>query len=41
LPNFKGRACKLAFPKLLRSNFASYFTKCQIFEPKHSVKVDF
>jgi len=30
LPNFKGRACKLDFPALHKSNFAVYFTERQI-----------
>jgi len=41
LPNFKGRACKLDFPALHESNFAAYFTGCQLFGPEKSVKVDF
>jgi len=41
LPNFKGRACNLDFPALHESNFAAYFTGCQLFGPEKSVKVDF
>jgi len=40
LPNFKGRACKLDFPALHKSNFAAYFTGCQLFGPENTVKVD-
>jgi len=41
LPNFKGRACKLDFSALHKSNFAAYFTGCQIKRPQKAVKVDF
>jgi len=41
LPNFKGRACKLDFPALHESNFAAYFTGCQLLGPEKSVKVEF
>jgi len=37
LPNFKGRACKLDFPALHESNFAAYFTGCQILGPVKSI----
>jgi len=40
LPNFKGRACKLDFPALHESNFAAFFTGCQLFGPEKSVKVE-
>jgi len=47
-PNSKGRTCKLNFPALHKSNFAAYFTGCQIRQTrkvdKNSVlepKVDF
>jgi len=30
LPNFKGRACNLDFLAIDESNFAAYFTGCQI-----------
>jgi len=39
-PNFKVRACKLDFPALHESNFAAYFTGCQILGPEYSVKVN-
>jgi len=41
LPNFKESACKLDFPALHTSNFAAYFTGCQLFGPEKSAKVDF
>jgi len=31
LPKFKERACKLDFTALHESNFAAYFTGCQLF----------
>jgi len=34
LPNFKRRACKLDFHALHESNFAAYFTGCQILDPE-------
>jgi len=37
LPYFKGRACKLDFPALHESNFAAYFTGCQLFGPEKSI----
>jgi len=39
LPNFKGRACN--FPALHEGNFAAYFTGCQHFGPKKSIKSRF
>jgi len=41
LPYFKGSACKLDFPALHDSNFAAYFTGCQIFGPDKSFIVNF
>jgi len=35
LPNFKGRACN--FTALHESNFAAYFTGCQLFGPEKLV----
>jgi len=40
-PNFNERTCKLDFPALHESNFAAYFTGCQIFVPEKSVKAKF
>jgi len=37
LPNFKGRACNLDFPALHESNFAAYFTGCQLFWTQKSI----
>jgi len=41
LPNFKGRACNLDFPALHESNFAAYFTGCQLFGPEKLIKSRF
>jgi len=40
LPNFKGRNCNLDFPTLHESNFAAYFTGCQLYGLEKTVKVE-